>query len=116
MIFFFQVNSIFDMKKPYDLVGFLEQEKRVEQLESLKELLADTSSLDSVAERHEPDLEDRFYNNDLVNLHFLRFYTLKGPIIYFLLMADDLMEHFLEGVLRSVIGTLTSSSFKEIFL
>ena len=70
MIFFFQVNSIFDMKKPYDLVGFLEQEKRVEQLESLKELLADTSSLDSVAERHEPDLEDRFYNNDLVNLNF----------------------------------------------
>ena len=68
--FFFQVNSIFDMKKPYDLVGFLEQEKRVEQLESLKELLADTSSLDSVAERHEPDLEDRFYNNDLVNLNF----------------------------------------------
>ena len=67
---FFQVNSIFDMKKPYDLVGFLEQEKRVEQLESLKELLADTSSLDSVAERHEPDLEDRFYNNDLVNLNF----------------------------------------------
>ena len=70
--FFFQVNSIFDMKKPYDLVGFLEQEKRVEQLESLKELLADTSSLDSVAERHEPDLEDRFYNNDLVNLIKMR--------------------------------------------
>ena len=58
-------------------MGFLEQEKRVEQLESLKELLADTSSLDSVAERHEPDLEDRFYNNDLVNFNIKK--LLKGP-------------------------------------
>ena len=71
--FFFQMNSIFHMKKPSDLMGFLEQEKRVQQLESLKELLADTSSLDSVAERHEPDLEDRFYNNDLVNFFFISY-------------------------------------------
>ena len=53
------------MKNPDDLMGFLDQEKRVEKLETLKDLLADTSSLDSVAERHEPDLEDKFYNNDL---------------------------------------------------
>ena len=68
LIIFFnisQVNSIFHMKNPDDLMGFLDQEKRVEKLETLKDLLADTSSLDSVAERHEPDLEDKFYNNDL---------------------------------------------------
>lgn len=52
------------MKRPYDLMAFLEQEKRVEQLEVLKQFLADTSRLDKVAERHEPDLESKFYNSD----------------------------------------------------
>ena len=46
-------------------MAFLEQEKRVEKLENLKTLLSDTSSLDNVADRHEPDLEEKFYNNDL---------------------------------------------------
>ena len=55
----FQVNSIFHMKRPYDLVAFLQQERRVEQLEHLKEVLADTSSLDTVVDKHEPDLESR---------------------------------------------------------
>ena len=50
------------MKRPYDLVAFLQQERRVEQLEELKEVLADTSSLDKVADKHEPDLESRFYD------------------------------------------------------
>ena len=59
-----QVNSIFHMKRPYDLVAFLQQERRVEQLERLKEVLADTSSLDNVVEKHEPDLESKFYDND----------------------------------------------------
>ena len=53
------------MKRPYDLMAFLEQEKRVEKLENLKTLLSDTSSLDNVADRHEPDLEEKFYNNDI---------------------------------------------------
>ena len=52
------------MKRPYDLVSFLEQERRVEQLDHLKELLADTTNLDKVVERHEPDLETRFYDRD----------------------------------------------------
>lgn len=52
------------MKRPYDLVAFLQQEKRVEQLEELKEILVDTSSLDKVVEAHEPDLESRFYDKD----------------------------------------------------
>ena len=47
------------MKRPYDLVAFLQQERRVEQLEHLKEVLADTSSLDTVVDKHEPDLESR---------------------------------------------------------
>lgn len=52
------------MKKPYDLVAFLEQERRVEHLEKLKEVLTDTEKLDKVVEKHEPDLESRFYNSD----------------------------------------------------
>merc|ERR1711935_1205210 len=59
-----QVNSIFHMKRPFDLVSFLQQERRVEQLENLKEILADTSSLDKVVDKHEPDLESRFYDKD----------------------------------------------------
>lgn len=61
---FFKVNSIFHMKRPDDLVAFLQQEKRVEELEHLKEILVDTSSLDKVVEAHEPDLESRFYDQD----------------------------------------------------
>ena len=61
---FLQVNSIFHMKRPFDLVSFLQQERRVEQLENLKEVLADTSSLDKVVDKHEPDLEARFYDTD----------------------------------------------------
>ena len=52
------------MKRPFDLVSFLQQERRVEQLENLKEVLADTSSLDKVVDKHEPDLESRFYDKD----------------------------------------------------
>merc|ERR1719362_204177 len=52
------------MKRPFDLVSFLQQERRVEQLENLKEVLADTSSLDKVVDKHEPDLEARFYDKD----------------------------------------------------
>merc|ERR1719491_1668765 len=52
------------MKRPFDLVSFLQQERRVEQLEHLKEVLADTSSLDKVVDKHEPDLEARFYDKD----------------------------------------------------
>ena len=43
IVLFPQVNSIFQMKRLFDLVSFL-QEERVEQLEYLKEVLADTSS------------------------------------------------------------------------
>ena len=52
------------MKRPYDLVAFLEQEKRVEQLENLKQLLAETANLDKVVEDHKVDLESNFYDRD----------------------------------------------------
>ena len=52
------------MKRPYDLVSFLEQEKRVEQLENLKQLLAETANLDKVVEDHKVDLESNFYDLD----------------------------------------------------
>ena len=52
------------MKRPYDLVSFLEQEKRVEQLENLKQLLAETANLDKVVEDHKVDLESNFYDRD----------------------------------------------------
>ena len=63
-MFNLQVNSIFHMKRPYDLVSFLEQEKRVEQLENLKQLLAETANLDKVVEDHKVDLESNFYDLD----------------------------------------------------
>jgi hypothetical protein len=52
------------MKRPYDLVAFLEQEKRVGDLDILKDQLASPNKLDIVADRHEPDLEAKFYSKD----------------------------------------------------
>ncbi len=52
------------MKRPFDLVSFLEQERRVSLLDGIKDSLSETSNLDSVAERHDPDFESKFYSND----------------------------------------------------
>lgn len=41
-----QPQSMFEMKRPYDLMAFLEQEKRVELLESLRKELKWQNSLD----------------------------------------------------------------------
>ena len=51
MLFFIQANSIFHMKRPYDLVALIEQESRVNLLESLKDEMSD-QKLDAVEQRH----------------------------------------------------------------
>ena len=45
-----QVNSIFHMKRPYDLMAFINQERKVDLLESLKEDMSNQANLE--AEQH----------------------------------------------------------------
>ena len=60
----FQVNSIYHMKRPDDLLALMEQEKRMAFLESLKYEMSE-QTLDAVEQRHESGLESKlFYEDD----------------------------------------------------
>ena len=45
-------------------MAFLEQERRVSLLDGIKTSLSETSNLEAVAERHDPDFEAKFYEDD----------------------------------------------------
>ena len=66
MILFLQVNSMFHMKRPYDLVSFLEQERRVEALETLRDEMSDVEEgqegTGGVEERHDSTFEAKFFS------------------------------------------------------
>ena len=48
----FQVDSVFNMKRPYDLVAFMKQEERANMLDHLKqELLARKDEIDKTEDR-----------------------------------------------------------------
>ena len=50
--FVFQVDSVFNMKRPYDLVAFMKQEERASMLDQLKqELLARKDEIDKTEDR-----------------------------------------------------------------
>ena len=57
----FQVDSVFNMKRPYDLVAFMKQEERANMLDHLKqELLARKDEIDKTEDRDTG--KDSFYS------------------------------------------------------
>ncbi|KAJ8299215.1 hypothetical protein KUTeg_023275 [Tegillarca granosa] len=59
-----QADTVFNMKRPYDLVAFMRQDDRVTMLDNLKdELLARKDEIDKNEDR-DPGLEQRFYKTD----------------------------------------------------
>ncbi|KAK3594378.1 hypothetical protein CHS0354_032887 [Potamilus streckersoni] len=59
-----QVDSVFNLKRPYDLVAFMKQEDRANMLESLKkELLSRKDEIDRTEDR-DTGLEQKFYKTD----------------------------------------------------
>ncbi|KAL4224492.1 Tetratricopeptide repeat protein 17 [Mactra antiquata] len=59
-----QMDSVFNMKRPYDLVAFMKQEERASMLDKLKqELLSRKVEIDSSEDR-DTGLEEKFYKTD----------------------------------------------------
>ncbi|XP_053384178.1 tetratricopeptide repeat protein 17-like isoform X3 [Mercenaria mercenaria] len=59
-----QMDSVFNMKRPYDLVAFMKQEERANMLDKLKqELLSRKVEIDSTEDR-DTGLEEKFYKTD----------------------------------------------------
>lgn len=63
-VFCTQPDSDFDLQRPYDLMGFIQQEKRVDLVESLRVDLIDQKNMIDATEDKETDLEARFYEQD----------------------------------------------------
>ncbi|KAK7486422.1 hypothetical protein BaRGS_00022346, partial [Batillaria attramentaria] len=60
-----QMDSVFNLKRPYDLVAFMRQEERAHMLGNLKkELLSRKSEIDRHEDRDSAGLEQRFYQSD----------------------------------------------------
>ncbi|KAH3890152.1 hypothetical protein DPMN_014224 [Dreissena polymorpha] len=60
-----QIDSVFNMKRPYDLVAFMKQEDRAAMLDKLKqELLSRKDEIDRTEDR-DTGLEDKFYKSDV---------------------------------------------------
>ncbi|XP_014664880.1 PREDICTED: tetratricopeptide repeat protein 17-like [Priapulus caudatus] len=60
-----QAESDFDLQRPYDLMGFIRQEQRVELVESLRLDLVNQKNMIDATEDKETDLEAKFYARDL---------------------------------------------------
>ncbi|XP_052798048.1 tetratricopeptide repeat protein 17-like isoform X3 [Mya arenaria] len=59
-----QMDSVFNMKRPYDLVAFMKQEDRAAMLDELKqELLSRKDEIDRTEDR-DTGLEEKFYKTD----------------------------------------------------
>ncbi|XP_029638626.1 tetratricopeptide repeat protein 17 isoform X1 [Octopus sinensis] len=59
-----QVDTVFNMRRPYDLVAFMKQEERAVMLDNLKkELLSRKDEIDKSEDR-DTDLEQRFYRSE----------------------------------------------------
>eukprot|EP00106_Octopus_bimaculoides_P009784 XP_014777226.1 PREDICTED: tetratricopeptide repeat protein 17-like [Octopus bimaculoides] len=60
----FKVDTVFNMRRPYDLVAFMKQEERAVMLDNLKkELLSRKDEIDKSEDR-DTDLEQRFYRSE----------------------------------------------------
>ncbi|XP_052244234.1 alpha-(1,3)-fucosyltransferase fut-6-like [Dreissena polymorpha] len=60
-----RIDSVFNMKRPYDLVAFMKQEDRAAMLDKLKqELLSRKDEIDRTEDRNS-GLEDKFYKSDV---------------------------------------------------
>lgn len=59
-----QVDSVFNLNRPYDLLAFLRQEKRAQFLQTLQdELVRKKKDIDQ-SDKDEPGLEERYYKED----------------------------------------------------
>uniref|UniRef100_A0A2C9KLB1 Tetratricopeptide repeat protein 17 n=1 Tax=Biomphalaria glabrata TaxID=6526 RepID=A0A2C9KLB1_BIOGL len=62
--FYFKVDSVYSMRRPYDLVAFMKQEERANMLNSLKkELLSRKDEIDKNEDR-DTGLEQKFYKTN----------------------------------------------------
>ncbi|KAL8577739.1 hypothetical protein ACOMHN_065556 [Nucella lapillus] len=60
-----QMDSVFNLRRPYDLVAFMRQEERAHMLGSLKkELLSRKSEIDRHEDKDSAGLEQKFYQSD----------------------------------------------------
>ncbi|XP_070200043.1 tetratricopeptide repeat protein 17-like isoform X3 [Littorina saxatilis] len=61
-----QMDSVFNLRRPYDLVAFMRQEERAHKLGNLKkELLSRKSEIDRHEDRDSAGLEQKFYQTDI---------------------------------------------------
>ena len=60
-----QVDSIFNLKKPYDLVAFIQQEETLEKLKTLKQdLKQEKKWLETAAKTEDAEFQKKFYLSD----------------------------------------------------
>ncbi|XP_076450500.1 tetratricopeptide repeat protein 17-like isoform X3 [Babylonia areolata] len=60
-----QMDSVFNLRRPYDLVAFMRQEERAQMLGNLKkELLSRKSEIDRHEDKDSAGLEQKFYQSD----------------------------------------------------
>lgn len=109
-VFLSQVNSVFDLKRPHDLVALLKQEERLATLDQLKEELVSKGTLESM-DRWQQDvsLESSLFENDEDCL------AAGGPLSEFDLFASTMVFPE-EDVLRELIAKILVDDEDDIAL